>query len=280
MAYPNLKQSIWLMVLFALSQLILAGLADIAGLWEPDDGFLAGIASLVGISIILGYVYRRTDLDWEYLRQLFNTGFNWRIWPCVVITFVGLLMVDIGLILAMDRLIPGSKLMQDGNCAEVGHATSFWSVALTMVVIGPLVEEMLFRGIILKGLAANHTRTRAIVWSAVLFGVYHMEALKLALAFLSGLVWGWWFVRTGSLLPALFGHVLINSIAVAGRFSANSEGVAAEVPGDKTSEAWIICVAGAALAGTGLWWFYRISKKTRHNSAFPDQSLDPGTDAT
>ncbi len=278
MAYPNLKQSIWLVVLFALSQLTLAALADIVGLWQPEDGYLAGIALLVGFAVILGYVYRRTDLDWEYLRQLFNTGFNWRVWPCVVITTVGLLIVDIGLILAMDRLIPGSELMEDGNCAELAHDTFFLSAVLTVAVIGPLVEEVLFRGIILNGLAANYTRIRATVWSAVLFGVYHMEALKLAPAFFSGLVWGWWFVRTGSLLPALFGHVLINSISVAGRFSANSKGVASEVPDDITFEAWIILVAGAALASLGLSWFCRISKKTQHNSVGPDLPLDARSD--
>ena len=201
MAYPNLKQSIWLIVLFAFSQLILAALADIVGLWQPEDGFLAGIAFLTSFVVILVFVCRRTDLDWEYLRQLVNAGFNWRVWPCVVITTVGLLMVDIGLILVMDRLIPGLNSMQDGNCAEVVNETCIWSAVLAVVVIGPLIEEMLFRGIILNGLAANYTRIRAIVWSGVLFGVYHMEALKLAPAFLSGLVWGWWFVRTGSLLP-------------------------------------------------------------------------------
>ncbi len=163
MAYPNLKQSIWLIVLFAFSQLILAALADILGLWQPEDGFLSGIALLVGFVVILGYVCRRTDLDWEYLRQLFNTGFNWRVWPCAVMTTVGLLTVDIGLILAMDRLIPGSMLMQESNSAEVGHNTPFWSALLAVVVIGPLVEEMLFRGIILNGLAAKYTRIRAIV---------------------------------------------------------------------------------------------------------------------
>lgn len=279
MAYPNLKQSIWLIVLFAFSQLILAALADILGMWQPEDGFLSGIASLVGFVVILVYVYRRTDLDWEYLRQLFNTGFNWRVWPSAVMTTVGLLMVDIGLILAMERLIPGSMLMQESTSAEVGHNTPFWSALMAVVVIGPLVEEMLFRGIILNGLAARYTRIRAIVWSAVLFGVYHMEALKLAPAFLSGLVWGWWSVRTGSLLPALFGHVLINSMSVAGRYSTSSEGAVPENSGDITSEAWIIFVAGAGLAGLGLWWFYRISKETQHISEDQEPQVKPRLDA-
>lgn len=275
LAYPNLKQSIWLIVLFAFSQLILAGLADILGLWQPEDGFLSGIALLVGFAVIVGYVYRRTDLDWKNLWQLFNTGFNWRIWPCVAFSIVGLLLFFVGLILFLTHIFPIAELLQDSDSTEIGNGASFLAALFCLVVIGPLVEEILFRGIILHGLLAHRTRTRAIVWSAFLFGVYHLEMSKLVPTMLFGLVWGWWVVRTGSLLPALFGHALNNLISVVARYSDIPEGSASEDIGDLAFVGWCICFAGAALTALGLWWFYRVSNETQHIS----EGRDPPADA-
>ena len=278
MAYPNLKQSIWLLVFFVLGQLVLAALENIVGLWQPGEGFVSGFSLLVGFLAILSYVYRRTDLDWEYFRELFNTGFNWRVWPCVAISIVGMVFFQIGLIGALSPIVPVSEWLQDVNSEQTERNTFFWSAFFTIVVVAPLVEETLFRGIILNGLAAYHTRTRAIVWSAVLFSVFHLEPMKLVPIFLSGLVLAWWVVRTGSLWPVLFGHALNNFISVAAEHADVPESTASQDPGDLTFIALWISVAGIALTVLGLWWFHRISNNERRVSEGQELPADAGAD--
>ncbi len=279
MTYPNLKQAIWLLVLFLFVQVGLAVPVVVADSWRLDDDFLLGILSLVSFAIILGYVYRRTDLDWKYVRHLFNRDFDSRVWPCVAISVVGLAMLDTELMKVVIRIVPVPEWIQEIYRSEILSRTSFLSALFGAVLIAPLGEELLFRGIILSGLLANYTRIHAIVWSAVLFGMMHLDLWQLAPIILSGLVWAWWVIRTGSLLPALFGHALNNLIAVTiSHFYTRH----LDISGDLNEVAfnpWWWSASGVALAALGLWWFSRVPTNAQHGSECQDPAADAESDA-
>ena len=225
-----------------------------------------GILSLVSFAIILGYVYRRTDLNWEYVRRLFNRDFDLRVWPCVAISVVGLGMLDTELMKVVIRIVPMPEWIQEVYRSEILSRTSFLSALFGAALVAPLGEELLFRGIILSGLLANYTRIHAIVWSAVLFGMLHLDLWQLVPIILSGLVWAWWVIRTGSLLPALFGHALNNLIAVTIlHFYTRHLDISGDI-NEVAFKPWWWSVSGIALAALGLWWFNRISKETQRIS--------------
>ena len=84
----------------------------------------------------------------------------------------------------------------------------------SMTVMAALVEELLFRGaiqghLLRKGMKPLH----AILISSAIFGVIHMNPIQVAFAFAIGLIFGWLYYRTGSLVPGIIGHFLNNSIA-------------------------------------------------------------------
>ncbi len=85
-------------------------------------------------------------------------------------------------------------------------------LALGLVVIGPLSEEVLFRGFILQGLRADGSPSRAIVLTALLFGLFHFDPIHIVGAAVLGLYLGWLRVVTGSLFAALCAHALNNGI--------------------------------------------------------------------
>lgn len=87
----------------------------------------------------------------------------------------------------------------------------FLSIALT----GPIAEEMLFRGAI-EGffLRKGIKPIVAIVVSAIIFGVIHANPAQIFFAFILGLIFGWMYYRTGSILPSIVGHVLNNTVSV------------------------------------------------------------------
>lgn len=85
---------------------------------------------------------------------------------------------------------------------------------LTIALLAPILEEMLFRGAIEGRLLQQWTNPWiGIMVSSLIFGVIHMNPAQIPFAFLMGMMFGWLYYRTGSLLPGIVGHVLNNSIA-------------------------------------------------------------------
>src|SRR5258708_191556 len=63
-----------------------------------------------------------------------------------------------------------------------------WQGIALAVVVGPLTEEILFRGIVLRGLLGRWTAWPAIVTSAALFAAMHFNLAQVPVAFGLGLV--------------------------------------------------------------------------------------------
>ena len=100
-----------------------------------------------------------------------------------------------------------SQVMED-----MGESTL--AMVLTTVIMAPLLEEILFRGIILKGmLNMKMNPKKAIVISALVFGLIHGYPWQATGAFLLGLVLGWVYYKTQSLLIPILLHAFNNGVA-------------------------------------------------------------------
>lgn len=84
---------------------------------------------------------------------------------------------------------------------------------ITISLIAPLLEEVLFRGAIQGYMMRRYNPWTAIVCAALIFGVTHMNPVQIVYAALIGVIFGWIYYRTGSLLSVIVGHVLNNSMA-------------------------------------------------------------------
>lgn len=85
---------------------------------------------------------------------------------------------------------------------------------IIIAVIPPIVEELLFRGMILHSLR-KYGDGFAVVGSAILFGLYHGNFVQMVFAFIAGLVMALVVVRTHSLWPSILIHFFNNTISVA-----------------------------------------------------------------
>lgn len=77
---------------------------------------------------------------------------------------------------------------------------------LTVGIIAPFLEEWLFRGIILAALLRRYEPRKAIIWSAVIFGIAHLNPWQFIAAFIIGCAMGWLFWRTRSIWIGIFMH--------------------------------------------------------------------------
>jgi len=82
------------------------------------------------------------------------------------------------------------------------------------VVLTPVFEEIVFRGLLFATLRRRFAMLPAAVLSAALFAVAHgYGVLGFAAVFWSGILWAWSYERTGSLLPSMAAHAADNLMA-------------------------------------------------------------------
>lgn len=84
---------------------------------------------------------------------------------------------------------------------------------LCIAILAPLSEEIVFRGAIERQLLTSVRPFWAIVISAVLFALVHVNPAQMPHAFIIGLILGWMYYRTGSILPGLALHWANNTVA-------------------------------------------------------------------
>lgn len=76
--------------------------------------------------------------------------------------------------------------------------------------IGPILEEIIFRGFILKAIRSFGT-SFAIIFSSILFGIFHGNLLQLVPATLMGIVLAYITVKSNSIIPSIIAHICNNS---------------------------------------------------------------------
>ena len=90
----------------------------------------------------------------------------------------------------------------------------FWSSFLVVAIFAPIFEEWLCRGMVLRGLLTKMKPVWAIVVSALFFAVIHANPWQALHAFLIGLVMGYVYYKTGSLILTMIIHFVNNGSAV------------------------------------------------------------------
>jgi sodium transport system permease protein len=97
------------------------------------------------------------------------------------------------------------------------HAISPTLVVLALAVVPAVCEEFFFRGFLMAAFQRSMSGARAVVLSAVLFGLFHLVAIeqlhfeRLVPSTCLGLVLGWICLRSGSALPGMLLHACHNA---------------------------------------------------------------------
>lgn len=120
---------------------------------------------------------------------------------------------------ALGTVIPSEVFLElvslpDVNSDLLGEVMgSRWGF-LSICILAPLVEELVFRGAILRALLQGmNSHWVAIVISALLFALVHMNPAQMPHAFCLGLLLGWMYYRTHSIIPGIMVHWVNNTLA-------------------------------------------------------------------
>jgi membrane protease YdiL (CAAX protease family) len=146
-----------------------------------------------------------------------------------------------------------------------------------------LSEEFIFRGVLQNCLSQWTKGWVAIVITSLVFGILH-TIWRLPPAFILGLLLGVLYLRTGSILPSILAHVIINSVSVLGVYLA-------ENLGDRAVPAWLtedesapILIVGGSLAvfclAMRLLWMATRAEQSDDPTSGSNQSLATGNPDT
>ena len=85
---------------------------------------------------------------------------------------------------------------------------------ISICILTPISEELLFRGYILDALNRLHGKWPAIIISSIIFGMVHFDPFTMGMATIGGVIYGWIRMRTGSLVPGIVAHGMWNTMAL------------------------------------------------------------------
>ena len=121
-------------------------------------------------------------------------------------TIIGLIDGAMALVLGRE-LVDTSRLFVEG--VDPTWITAGISFLATVAVL-PILEELLFRGVLLGWLQERIPAVLALVVSALAFSAYHWNADYIASLTALGLIFGWVYQRTRSIWPAVIAHGTYN----------------------------------------------------------------------
>jgi sodium transport system permease protein len=172
----------------------------------------------------------------------------------------------------LPKLTELQKLLGDAN---------IWLLLLLIAVTPAVCEELAFRGFILSGFRHLGHRRRAIIYSALLFGLAHGILQQSLIASLVGVVLGYVAVQSGSIVPCMIFHFCHNALAV-----VNSRIVPEAIPDLPLLRAfvtpgkhggctftWPAIAVGAMAVFLLLGWFSRLPR-----GRSPEESLEETID--
>lgn len=198
--------------IFAASGAVLfGGLVVSATMWAGVVSFLRGGPWRAGVGEVLGIRFTRRV---QLLAAVLG-GFTMGWFPGWL---ANRLSESEAYMAQVQAFVPGAKAeglpLLDSVLAADG-VWGVWAVALVIAVIGPIAEEVVFRGFLWNVL--EKWMPTWVVWltTSALFALAHLDPVHTPTVLLIGLFLGWLRWTSGSLLPGVVAHVINNGLGVA-----------------------------------------------------------------
>lgn len=103
---------------------------------------------------------------------------------------------------------------EDTRLLELVDRPSTIVVILAVALAPAVCEEVLFRGVLVRGLATRFIMPFALVLAALVFSLYHLRVVQLVPTFTLGLLLGYLALRADSAIPGMVAHFTNNTIAL------------------------------------------------------------------
>lgn len=197
--YPTYGQSIKLILMMIPLSIVPAFILVVLHALESTIAIAITYVVIMSLTVAFGLNKRK---DFSFSRASFPVSL-------LIIAFVFLMSFHFA-IEPLSNLIPTPKNLNESISKMIQMPILAF---ITIVVLAPLLEELLFRGIILEGYLKNYSPANSILISSFLFALIHGNLAQGIGALVMGIVVGLLYWRTKSLLFCIALHIINNLTA-------------------------------------------------------------------
>ena len=196
------------LVISGLCQLAAAkGLVAVGVEYESRLWMFVTMVSMYPISTPVCYaLMRRTPKAVQTWKKSLSVG-----------QFIGIFIISTGFmyignligqfLMTIVSVMIGRPIMN--NVQEMIMKMDMWTVLIVAVIIGPIMEELVFRKFLLDRIA-GYGQITAMTVSGLIFGLAHGNFFQFFYAFALGMIFAWVYLRTGNILYTIGLHIMIN----------------------------------------------------------------------
>lgn len=214
---------------------------------EPDFMTnLTVIATAVSAVIAVFFYWllwgrKRTTQDRRYFREKVLRGKNFLM---ISVATVGLYFLAI-LISNIIGIVSPETMEAYNEMMNMALGGNIFMVMITTIILAPISEECIMRGMIFRNLQKYFSVPAAIVIQAVIFGIFHMNWVQGLYVLPVGLALGFAAAKSKSVLPCIYMHMLNNFMSV----------VLALLP--EFCQTSLFCIVAVAACFAAVWLMYR-----------------------
>ncbi|MBC7895124.1 MAG: CPBP family intramembrane metalloprotease [Cytophagaceae bacterium] len=219
----------------------------------------AGLLAYAGVVVVLLVAARNARLDWNRLLGPTLPHTEWPLaavaFPLAALSYAGFWLLWVPLSLIAPGFVQSYALDTMPELLSRGNPARLFLDVVVIVIVAPVVEEILFRGILLHRWAARWGTTAGVIVSSALFAIGHVELIG---HFVFGVALAALYVRTRSLWVPIAAHVVNNAFAISFAIPDALRGVPEIAPSiEEFREEWPAAVLFLVLGATVLWWLWR-----------------------
>ena len=213
MKKPILYMLAFLAVQFVAQFLVVAIYSLVNGQVSDDLPPMWDIATMVLFSVVSIVLFLK--MGWAEASRSYLQSRPWDVLFWSVVASLGAIVPS----LLLQGLIPEwtgwAKDIVDQTNQQLEGLMSIPGGYMVIALLPPVVEELVFRGAVLRSLLEwkPEKKWAMIALSALFFSLVHLNPAQMPHAFLIGLLLGWMYTRTGSIVPGVAYHWANNTAA-------------------------------------------------------------------
>ena len=177
---------------------------------KNTSAFSNAAVIMIAGSITSGFIF---FVGFRFLKDIFTDSLGIkRFSPTAILASVlcgaSLNVLSISVVNLMK--VPDEWIEANNESINLVKQAPFWVSFIAMYIVAPLVEELIFRGIMYSGVRRGWGIAAAIIVSSVIFGIAHGNILQGIYAALAGAVFAFAMEMTGSVWNAIAAHTAYN----------------------------------------------------------------------
>ena len=242
---------------------------------NPEDDLppMWNIVSMVAFSLAVVLVFM--SMGWFKASRSYLLSHPWAVVFWSAVAALGAIVPSLVLQGLLPEWTGWAKEMAEETDKQLGDLMRMPGGYMVVALLPPLVEEMVFRGCVLKALLRWKPERKWLMTtlSALLFSLVHMNPAQMPHTFLIGLLLGWMYMRTGSIVPGVVYHWANNTAAyVMFHVYHNPQNLQDIIgPGDSRLAMALLCSLCILVPA-----LFQLNQRMKNPSSLPDPVDHPG----